>query len=198
MENTKAFFLQRFLAFVIDFVIITCIASIITMPFSNSNNVDKLTKESNELVEKYTNKEVDVMTYFNRAQDISYDLAQETSVSSVIQIILFILYFVVFQIYQGGQTIGKRLLKIKVVTKDGKDLSMNAMIIRALFNDFILSNILVLIVTLFSRDVYFYGSLIVVMIQYLTIFISVIMVSFSKEGRSIGDLFANTKVISCK
>lgn len=198
MERTKAYFLQRLLAFVIDILIITFIASIITMPFTNGNNVEKLTKESNEIVEKYSNKEIDIITYFNRAQDISYDLAQETSVASVIEIILFILYFVVFQVYQDGQTIGKKLLKIKVVSKSEKDLNMNSMIIRALFNDFILSNILVLIVTLFSRDVYFYGSLVIVIIQYLTVFISIIMVSFAREGRSIGDLFANTEVISCK
>ena len=195
-SNEKAYFLQRLLAFLIDFVLISTISSFLTIPFTNSDNVEKLNKEANEIVEKYANQEIDIETYFNQAQDISYDLSRESGVASVIEIIVLILYFVVFQIYRNGQTIGKECLKIRVVKSDGSDLTMNGMLVRALINDFILSNIFVVIIMLFSRDVYFYGSLIIVIFQYIMIFISIIMVAFSREGKSLADYLTNTKVIN--
>lgn len=134
-------------------------------------------------------------TYFNQTQDISYDLSREMNVSSIIEVIVYVLYFVVFQIYRNGQTIGKKCLKIKIVKNDNSDLTMNGMLVRSMFNNFILADILMILISLFGRSVYFYGSLFVVVFQYSILFLSILLVAFSKNGRSLGDYITNTKVI---
>lgn len=198
MKVEKVYFLQRLVAFLVDVFLVSFICSIVTMPFTNSNNISKLSKESQEIVNDLSNKKIDVVTYFNKIQDVSYDLSQETCVASVIEIIIFILYFVVFQVYNGGQTIGKKLLKMKVVSNDSGDLNMNSMVLRAFLDNFILSNILSLIISLFGRSTYFYGSFVILILQYIVVFISIFMVLFGKEGRSLGDLVSKTKVVNCK
>ena len=194
-NEEKAYFLQRLLAFIIDLVIVSTIVSIITFPFTSSKNIENLNEEANELVEKYVNEEIDVKTYFNQTQDISYDLSRELNVSSIIEVIVYVLYFVVFQIYRNGQTIGKKCLKIKIVKNDNSDLTMNGMLVRSMFNNFILADILMILISLFGRSVYFYGSLFVVVFQYSILFLSILLVAFSKNGRSLGDYITNTKVI---
>jgi uncharacterized RDD family membrane protein YckC len=56
---------------------------------------------------------------------------------SLITILIEVLYFVVFQLYNGGQTFGKKITKIKVVS-ESNDLTMNQMIFRSLLSNYIL------------------------------------------------------------
>ena len=113
-------------------------------------------------------------------------------------IVVEILYFMVLQFYLGGQTLGKRLLKIKIVKQDGSDLSMNDVVIRNLINNSIFADIVVAIMILFNKNVYFYGSSIVQIIQYIIIFVSIFMIIVRKDGRSVSDLIAGTRVVKVK
>ena len=194
MKTNKAYFIQRVVAYIIDIIFITIISSLITMPFVNNNNVAKLNEEMNNAAQNYTEKKIDMDTYVNQTLDISYQEAKETGLSNVISIIVLVLYFVVFQIYNNGQTIGKKLLKIKIVKNDNSELTMNNMIIRELFNSFILVNIIVSVVILFGKNAYFCGA--VEFIQYIFIIVTMFMIMIRKDGRGLPDMMANTKVIS--
>ena len=48
----KALFIQRFLAFMIDAFIILVLTSIISIPFVNNKQIEKLNNKSYELIEK--------------------------------------------------------------------------------------------------------------------------------------------------
>ena len=114
-----------------------------------------------------------------------------------ITIIINVLYYVVFQLYNKGQTIGKKLLKIKVISDDG-NLSMNQMIFRSLIANVILLNIINFALVIFTPKAIFMGvSVSVSMIQYIIMFISIIMAT-TKEGRTIHDRIAHTRVVSAK
>ena len=196
MKTNKAYFIQRAVAYIIDIIFITIISSLITMPFVNNNNVAKLNEEMNNAAQNYTEKKIDMDTYVNQTLDISYQEAKETGLSNVISIIVLVLYFVVFQIYNNGQTIGKKLLKIKIVKNDNSELTMNNMIIRELFNSFILVNIIVSVVILFGKNAYFYGAVSIELLQYIFIIVTMFMIMIRKDGRGLPDMMANTKVIS--
>ncbi len=196
MKTNKAYFIQRVVAYIIDIIFITIISSLITMPFVNNNNVAKLNEEMNNAAQNYTEKKIDMDTYVNQTLDISYQEAKETGLSNVISIIVLVLYFVVFQIYNNGQTIGKKLLKIKIVKNDNSELTMNNMIIRELFNSFILVNIIVSVVILFGKNAYFYGAVSIELLQYIFIIVTMFMIMIRKDGRGLPDMMANTKVIS--
>ena len=95
----------------------------------------------------------------------------------------------------NGQTLGKKIMNIKVVSEDG-DLFMNQMLLRSMLSNFILMDIVSFMFMLFlPKYIYLYGVLGIEMIQYLFIIISAFFVMFRKDGRSIHDLLLHTKVV---
>ena len=115
ISDKNASFVQRLGAYLIDMFLILLISSIVTMPFTSSNNYEKLSEETNKVVEEYTNGKIDMNTYMNRVSSISYDMARETGLSSIIMIAVYVLYFIVYQYYNKGQPVGKKLMKIRIV-----------------------------------------------------------------------------------
>lgn len=197
-KQERAYFLQRLLAYVVDIIIVVTIATLISFPFSTNKTVEKLNKQSTEIMQKYTNQEIDAKTYINQTMDNSYLLSKETGLVTIITIVIYVLYFIVYQAYMGGQTIGKKLMKIQIIKNDGSKLTMNDMIIRNIINNSILANIFLAIFVLISKNAYYYGSMVVEMIQYLILIVSIFMIILRKDGRSIPDFMAGTKVINLK
>ena len=196
----KAYFVKRLAAYIIDIMIVMFISSLLTIPF-NSESVNKLSQQTVDVTNEYLNKGIDTSTYMNQSIDLSYQLSKLTGLSTVITIIIYVLYFIVFQYYMSGQTIGKRILNIRIEKNDNSDLTMNDIVIRNLINNSILCNIVVVILVLISKNVYFYGSSIIQMVQYMLIVVNVVnvfMIIIRKDGRSISDLIANTKVVNMK
>lgn len=196
VKHPRAFFTQRFAAYFIDMFLITMITSIVTYPFINSSAVSKLSEQSREVMQNYVDQKIDVSTYMSQSIDISFEQARVTGFSSIITITILVLYFIVFQVYQGGQTLGKKMMKIKIVKDDDSILSMNDMIMRGLLNNFILADILIAIITLMGKNAYFYGSSIVEFIQYLFIIITIFMIIIRKDGKGLPDMFVGTQVIN--
>lgn len=194
-EGEKALFIQRLGAYIIDILLVSLIASFFTTPFIDMDKYKELSNKSMEISEKYMNKEIDFETFNIQYVDVSYKVARNTGLLVIITIALEILYYVVFQIYNNGQTLGKKLLKIKVVSDRG-DLTMNQMIYRSfLSTTIILETLSVIFVLTGSRDAYFWGTGIVGMIMYAIIIASCFMVMYGKEGRAIHDKLAHTKVV---
>lgn len=197
-KKTKAYFSQRLVAFIIDMLFVTIVASLLSGPFIDSEKIQKYEKQEKEIMEKYTKQEISPDDYLASYEDIFYKLTRDTGILSIITILLEVIYFVVFQVANGGQTFGKKIMKIKVVSEDG-NLDMNQMICRALLSNFILVNILTFIFLLFtSKNIYFVTSLLLQAVQYLIMFISVIMILSKSSGCAIHDKLAHTKVVQAK
>ena len=129
-----------------------------------------------------------------RYGSVYYSLSRNNGLMTFITIIIDVLYFVVFQLYSKGQTFGKKLFKIKVISDEG-DLSMNQMIFRSLIANVILANIINFgLITFTSKNIYTEASVCISMIQYVMMFISIIMAT-TKEGRTIHDRVAHTRVV---
>lgn len=195
MKN-KALFIQRFGAFILDILIISSIASLISYPFLDSKSINKLNDNTSEIIEKYSSGEIDVDTYFDEVKGISYQMAKQEGVVSLVTLFLSILYFVVYQYYNSGQTIGKKILKIKVVSNDDKDLTMNSFIFRSLIINSILIDMISFAIVIFgSETVYFYGFALCSFIKYILLLICAFMVMWSKSGQGLHDKLAHTNVV---
>lgn len=195
-EKQNALFFQRLFAFIIDVIIISILSSLLSYPFYDSNSVQKLNDNSNEIMQKYIDQEINIKTYVSESIDISYEMARKNGVVSLISLFLSVLYFICFQFYKNGQTIGKNIMKIKVVSNDDQSLNINNYIFRSLIIDSIFVDMIVLCFVIFAnREVYFYGVGMIEFIQYMVILISAFMVMFRKDSRGLHDLVANTKVI---
>ena len=195
-ENKNATFIQRLGALVIDLLMLLCISSIITTVTVDMDNYQKLSKELTSVENQYKKGKLEPMTYINKAMDINYDISRETGLSTIIMVAVYILYFIVFQFKKNGQTLGKKLMKIRVVSNDDKDLTINQMAVRSLIINCILADLLVLTVSILgTKNVYMVGILTVEFIQYILLFVIAIMVLSRKDKRGLHDVVTNTKVI---
>lgn len=193
----KAFFIQRLAAFILDVFIVSMVASLISYPFLDLDSINKLNESSTQVVEDYMTQKISINEYTSDSISISYEMARKQGVLSLITIFLNILYFVVFQVKNNGQTIGKKLLRIKVSSQDG-NLGMNQMIFRSLIINSILVDMVSFGILLFtSATIYFYGAGILSMIQFAIIAISGFMVMLSKKSQGIHDMVAHTDVVRC-
>lgn len=193
--DEKAYFIQRLVAFIIDILLVSAVASLIAIPFVDRKENEKLSKETTALAEKFINSEISNEEFIEENKDLSYRTAKEVGMISLITIALNILYFVVYQLYNKGQTVGKKLMKIKIISTDG-ELFMNQMIFRAFIANFILVDLLSFLFMLTkSKELYFYGTGIFQFIQYIIVIVSVFMIMFRKDGCSIHDKLVHTKVI---
>lgn len=194
----KALFIQRLVAFILDIFMVSIVASLIASPFLDMDSISKLSKSSTEVMEDYMTQKISIDEYISESVSTSYEMARKQGVLSLVTLFLNILYFVVFQIKNHGQTIGKKLLRIKVSSKDGNALTMNQMIFRSLIINSILIDMVSFAILLFTNSVvYFYGAGILSMIQFVIIAASGLMVMFGEKREGIHDLVAHTEVVQC-
>lgn len=195
-KGEKALFVQRFIAFLLDIFILSSIASLISYPFLDAKSIDKLNKNSSEVIEKYTTGEIDMDTYVDEVKGISYQLSQKQGVVSLVTLFLAVLYFIVYQYYNNGQTIGKKLMKIKVVSSTDTEITMNSFIFRSLIVNSILVDMISFAIVIFGNETaYFYGVAICGIIKYTLLLICGFMVMWSKSGMGLHDRIAHTTVV---
>ena len=197
-KSDKALFIQRLGAYIIDVMIVTFVGTMIAMFFIDSDALIKLSDGLYEVIEKYISSEISYSAYMAETIPLTYQIARKCGVVTLITLFLEVLYFIVYQFNNDGQTIGKKIMKIKVVSTDGK-MTMNQMLIRALIVNAILLDMIIFGFVIFaSQDVYYYGTLVFERIQSVLMFTSVIMIIFSKKGTGLHDLISHCEVIKEK
>ena len=192
----NALFIQRFGAYIIDAIIIALLASLISIPFINSDNISNLNDSVKELSTSYINGKIDNKTFINEYSSIYFQLEQQQGAFLIISIILYILYFIVLQFYTG-QTLGKKLFKIKVESTR-KHLTMNQMVVRGLLINSILLTLIEFALVIFGNKgtfIYIVGSF--ELLQYTFMIICAFMIMFRKDRLGLHDLICNTKVVRC-
>lgn len=188
---------KRILAYLIDIFIVICIATILTMFIPVSKEYTNQMNELNAVLEDYSSGDISETEYLEKFNDISYIVNKESVQVSIVSVVLSTIYFVVLAYYMNGQTFGKKIMKIQVVSANSKKLTMNNYLIRSLIVDSILMNTISIVTILFLEKssylkVYDATSTIFGAI-YVVIFA---MILFRQDGRGLHDLLANTKVIS--
>lgn len=195
-DTKNAVFLQRLVAYLIDGFIITMIISMIASLFVNSDAIQKINNELVDLINKLQINDVSYLTYIKEVSVLELELAKQSGITTIVTLFVEILYFVVFQIYNSGQTIGKKIMKIKVISNNG-ELTMNQMIVRSLLINSVLLNMISLVAVSFINDpmqyLYVFGSF--DSIQYLFVIVTTLMVMFRKDHVSLHDMITNTRVI---
>ena len=190
-------FNKRFFAYIIDIFIVLVIANLITMFIPISEKTQDYYKELQTTQKKMYDKEIDVKEYTDIVLEDNYNISKGTVLISLTSIIIYILYFVVYQVYNNGQTVGKKLMKIKVKSITDESLSINTMLFRALIIYGIAANIINLIlILLLKKELYLSISNTISIIQSLIVIISVFMILFSKQKRGIHDIITKTEVVN--
>ena len=193
--------LKRIGAYLIDFIVITLISMILTkMSFINPKYDEyvEVTNKYNEILSDYYEKEIDIDELNEEVNEISYEMNKSGYVYLIGDIVVIILYFGVFNYVYKGQTLGKKLMNLQIISNKDKPLKIFNYFIRCIILNGIIMDIITLIAICFSKstyyDVYRIGSNINMMFQII-IFLSIM---FSVSGRGLHDIIVGTKVINTK
>lgn len=191
---------KRIWAFIIDYIIVLIISSFI----GGISFLNPKIKEYDEVYNRYLDFASDLTTddvsrVFNDEEltNITYDLSKAGTPVTIINLVVSFLYFVVLQVITKGQTVGKRLLKIKVIsTKDDK-LGFFQMFFRSGIINSIFTSLTALILLLsLSKSSFYQMNQVVQLIDMSLIFISIGMMIFRNDGCGLHDLLTNTNVVS--
>lgn len=187
--------LKRIIAFVIDIVIISLIFRVVSiLP------IDSYKEKYNETYKKYTevvedNKEVSDENK-DEIIELNYEVYKYRTYSSIISASIFVLYFGVLQYALKGQTIGKKLMKIKVESSNDKKVTIWKYILRIIvLNNIWLSLLNTGAVYIFKDVNFYYVTYVISMISSLLYMMNLIMIMFRNDNRGIHDFVAGTKVV---
>lgn len=141
-------------------------------------------------------KESIANSYNDQFYDINYSLEKNMMIYNVIYIVMIIIYFGLLPIFTNGQTIGKRLLCLKVVTKDGKDAGFVRYTVRSLIlYQSVFTIIQMILVGTLSVDNYYTVIDFVTIARDLVYYVILFMVMVRIDGRGLHDFIAGTKVV---
>lgn len=185
--------LKRITAYLIDMTIVMLASSMLaSISYINPqlDEYNKIYKEFNEIASKYSKNEITDEEYNKLTIDYNYELEKNNIITMVISITTTILYFAIFQKYNNGQTLGKRIMKIKI-----DKLSLWRYLIRTiiLYNVFfnLLKIILILIV---SKENYILASNILYVGALMVETTTLVLINMRKDARGLHDLISGSHV----
>jgi len=109
---------------------------------------------------------------------------------------IVIAYFAIFQFSLGGQTLGKKIMKLRVVKAKDKELNIFNYLIRcAILNGVIVNLLLVIFVNTLDVNSFYMANYIVSNIQSIIEIVIIIMIFMTNDSRGLHDYIAGTKVI---
>ena len=197
--TTFSMFIKRASAYLVDICIVSLIITILSyIPFINPHRLE-YSEKYNELMnlsQQYIESEISIEEYNQALEPISYQIHYYETNYVIIDIVCVLLYFGVLPFYFNGQTVGKKLFHIKIVSNDKEPLSIQSYILRSLvLNNTIISIIKIAIVLLMNQDNYFSWYENINLVGSILTYIIIFMILVRADGRGLHDFVGNTKVI---
>ena len=189
----KSIYIKRLGAYLFDFVVVAFLVSIITIGFIQDTDVSK---EMNELLNKVSNETITKEEYTKQAFKLNYDYQKNMIPTTIVNVTISIGYFIVFACLNKGQTLGKKIFKIRVVDKDGNNPNILNMLGRSIFlYGIIASTINIVGVYVFNVKLFNYVSSSASYIYYIFSIVCFLMVMYRKDGRGLHDMIGKTMVV---
>lgn len=131
------------------------------------------------------------------ANNYIYKINKLNYTQLIISLVVYILYFGILQYYLKGQTIFKRIFKLKVVNnKNNKKVPLWSFIIRSLLvTEIIISIIDTILLFTLNQSMYFTSNYWISQIKYIYELAFLVCIIVRDDSRSIHDLILGTKVI---
>ena len=187
--------LKRIVAYLLDFFLVTFISTLLFyLPVFRSDF---------EEYNKYSQTEVDIVTGKEEKEysedelnTLEYNLNRSMLPVLIINLGMLNIYFGILQYCFNGQTLGKKLMKIRVVSNEKGKINPSLFMLRSiLVSNSIPSLINILLLLFVSKEswveYYSYCGL----LQSTLTLLMLGFVVFRKDERGLHDLISNTKVI---
>ena len=191
--------IKRFIAFIIDIFIVSIISEALSnVSFINiyKDQYIETYGEYQEIYDEFSNENITLEEYNNKVIYYNYELSKLSIISNSIFIIICIAYFVGTNCLYEGQTLGKKLMNIKIVNENNKKVSAWIYLLRTILITGISGTFLLIIsVLIFKEDLFYTLSYIICLLQYISQLIIGISIIVNKNGKGLHDWICKTKVI---
>lgn len=191
--------IKRFIAFIIDIFIVSIISEALSnVSFINiyKDQYIETYGEYQEIYDEFSNENITLEEYNNKVIYYNYELSKLSIISNSIFIIIFIAYFVGANCLYEGQTLGKKLMNVKIVNENNKKVSAWIYFLRTILITGISGTFLLIIsVLIFKEDLFYTLSYIICLLQYISQLIIGISIIVNKNGKGLHDWICKTKVI---
>ena len=189
-DTKKGIILKRIGAYFIDILVVTFAASMLSSISYLNPQLSKYEDVYKEYVEiaKSDLSTVDA----NQILEINYRLERNNIYGTFINIVLILIYFVVFQKFNNGQTLGKKLLGIKI---DGNQSLVSYLIRSLILHNVLINTLKVALILSISKDKYIYYSKTILIVELAIEVAIIVMIISRSDRRGLHDLIANTDVV---
>lgn len=193
--------LKRILAYIIDFVIASLIASLLFMtpPFEKSykNYENHFQVYENKMTELFSNGSTEIEE--KELLHMQYDLNKNSSTLLILNIGTLFVYFGITSFLFNGKTLGKKIMKLQVMSVEKEHLQPFLYIVRTIIiTNLIPETIRLVILITCSEKIWTKFSTYIGFFSYFIYFILLITMIIREDERSLHDLLCGTKVISTK
>lgn len=164
-----------------------------------SQNKESLDEEYQSLCEvivnDYNEHKMSKDDYIEKSNYFYYHLERNSTVSYVVNLCVCLLYFVLFQGFTGGQTLGKKIMRLKIVSLEDGEVSYKQLFIRTIF----LYSIIYIFLTAISSYVipihlFTQVSNVLYILNNILSLILIFTISSNSKRRGLHDRVAHTRV----
>jgi len=192
---------RRFLAYIVDVMLVALIAGMFAKLLILNPTRDEYNEKSKEyldyIVDMAQSSDAAEIQNSEEALNMVYDITYLGVYSSIISLVVSFIYFGIFQYYTNGKTVGKLLFGIKVISTKNEKLKLIQTIIRsAIINSLLTSSIIIICVLFLSKTAFINVNKVIQMIDLGLIIASVSMILYRNDGVGLHDLLASTAVVN--
>lgn len=202
--------IKRLIAYIFDLFVVMFVAQTLSMTPLNPNYDDivdlqteyqtkqeEVTERMKEMSDEDAQKEFD--EFYVYYKDAFKRVSQLNIYDDIITIVLLFLYYVVFVYFFDGETVGKRLVKLKIVDKDDNKASVWRLALRVCILYEIPFTVWNLVASfILSNDAFAKSYSIMYTLTSAIMLGIAITVAFSKDKRGLHDMISGTKVVERK
>ena len=201
---------NRLCAYTIDMLIVMLLTYLLANTYSlNPFLYDREDAYNNykEVYDKidFNGEPEETMKALNEMNEPLYNLERVQVYELMWYVVLMIFYFVIFQTLNNGQTIGKKICRLKVVKKDNGEAGPFRLLLHSLmvgssfyygFNLITIINVIAL--ALANKEIYMPIYFIITFLGMALEVIYYILVFASKDNRWLNDIIAGVKTVEVK
>lgn len=191
--------LKRIIAFLIDMFLVSFIVVGASRYLHLDPNIEKYDEAFTEYSELATSKEELSDADRDRLIELNYDVYRYGVVNNAISIGMLILYFGILEYVCKGETPGKRLMKLRLVSNRDKNLNIFQYLLRVMILNGIIFSLLIIIAVYLTNGITFnYITYFLSLAESTILLINVMMVTLRNDHRGLHDIISGTKVIDTR
>jgi uncharacterized RDD family membrane protein YckC len=164
---------------------------------------EEFNEKCNVIVDSYNANKMTLEYYEEQVNYYYYHLEKNSIMGYLVNIVFFVLYFGFFQGFTGGQTLGKKIMRLRVVSiKDEEPVKYKQLLVRTLFlpvnmmfQSVSYSILMLIVILLVPYNLFGQVTDFLYFINYILFLSILFMLCFNKGKIALHDIVVHTRVM---